>query len=94
MNGERSTISVGASKDAADAYAAALRPTIERLLVSGHTSLHALARALNLEGVSARRGGEWHATSVRNLLERLQIKRHARRANIVEQECGATGDVR
>jgi hypothetical protein len=38
----------------------------------GHASLGALASALNGEGMVTPRGGRWHASSVRNLLARLE----------------------
>ena len=37
---------------------------------SGATSLREIAEALNARGISAPRGGQWHATSVRNVLAR------------------------
>lgn len=57
--------------DAAD-RAESLRGTVERLQAAGAQSLAALAAALNAEGIVTARGGQWHASSVRNLLGRLQ----------------------
>jgi hypothetical protein len=37
---------------------------------SGATSLRQIAEALNARGISAPRGGQWHATSVRNVMAR------------------------
>jgi Recombinase len=34
---------------------------------SGATSLRQIAEALNARGISAPRGGQWHATSIRNV---------------------------
>ena len=34
------------------------------------TSLRRIAEALNARGISAPRGGQWHATSVRNVMAR------------------------
>ncbi|MGA0807287.1 MAG: recombinase family protein [Pseudohongiellaceae bacterium] len=55
----------------ADAHAAALAPVITELQRQGHTSLRALARQLNARGMRTRRGGQWHVSTVRNLLGRL-----------------------
>ena len=50
----------------------ALAPVIADLQGQGHTSLRALARELNASGMKTRRGGRWHVSTVRNLLERMQ----------------------
>lgn len=55
----------------ADAHAARLGPTIARLRTEGVTSLGHIAAALNRDGICTPRGGQWHASSVRNLLARL-----------------------
>jgi hypothetical protein len=36
----------------------------------GTTSLRQIAEALNARGINAPRGGQWHATSVRNVMAR------------------------
>lgn len=54
----------------ADEFAAALRPIIEELRQDGHSTLRAIAHELNERGVLALRGGCWHVSSVRGLLER------------------------
>lgn len=48
-----------------------LRPVIQRLQAGGVASLGGLAAALNEEGILTPRGGRWHASSVRNLMARL-----------------------
>ena len=45
-------------------------PVVEKLRSAGTTSLEGIARALNERGVRTARGGQWHASSVRNLLLR------------------------
>ena len=55
----------------ADEHASRLRPVITRMRSEGHTSLNALAKALNEEGMVTPRVARWHASSVRNLLARL-----------------------
>ena len=37
---------------------------------AGATTLREIANALNARGVATARGGQWHATSVKNMLER------------------------
>jgi hypothetical protein len=48
------------------------RPVIQRLQAGGVASFGALAAALNDEGILTPRGGRWHASSVRNLMARLE----------------------
>lgn len=61
-------VKAGAAKRAAD-YA----PVIADIQANGATSLPALARELNERGIVTPRGGRWHASSVRNLLARLEV---------------------
>jgi len=49
----------------------ALGPELERLKAEGVTSLRALADGLNQRGIPAPRGGDWKATSVKRLLNRI-----------------------
>ena len=56
----------------ADARAVRLRPVVARLRAQGIVSLGGVAAALNDEGILTPRGGRWHASSVRNLLSRLE----------------------
>jgi DNA invertase Pin-like site-specific DNA recombinase len=62
---------VEAVKASADAHAARLGPVIEALKDEGVVTLGALAAALNERGMLTPRGGSWHKTSVKNLLDRL-----------------------
>jgi DNA invertase Pin-like site-specific DNA recombinase len=65
----------GASLDAikgnADAFATDLAPIVDRLRSEGLTSLPQIARGLNEGGFATPRGGNWHPSSVSNLLKRL-----------------------
>jgi DNA invertase Pin-like site-specific DNA recombinase len=54
----------------ADQRAANVIPIIRQIQRSGATSLRQIADALNARGISAPRGGQWHATSVRNVMAR------------------------
>jgi hypothetical protein len=54
----------------ADAFAANVLPIVRQLQDSGLTKLADIADALNARGVKTARGGQWHASSVRNVLLR------------------------
>jgi len=62
---------VAAIRVAADSHAKNLQPVINSLASEGMTSLGAVAEALNERGMLTPRGGRWHKSSVRNLLNRL-----------------------
>ena len=55
--------------------AAQLRPVLEGLQAAGVTSLNGIAASLNDEGILTPRGGQWYASSVRNLVARLDADR-------------------
>jgi len=57
--------------NSADSHAKNLQPVIMALRAEGMTSLGAVAEALNVRGMLTPRGGRWHKSSVRNLLDRL-----------------------
>ena len=59
------------SKKAADARAEALELTIRKLRRAG-LSARAIALELNMQEVPTARGGKWHTTSVKRLLQRLE----------------------
>jgi DNA invertase Pin-like site-specific DNA recombinase len=59
-----------ANRANADKYAANVLPIIREVRKAGATSLRDIAEALNARGVQTARGGQWHATSVKNVLER------------------------
>jgi DNA invertase Pin-like site-specific DNA recombinase len=54
----------------ADKFAANVLPIIREAQKAGATTLRDIASALNARGVATARGGQWHATSVSNILER------------------------
>jgi len=56
--------------DRADRRAANVIPIMRQIQRNGATSLRQIAEALNARGISAPRGGQWHATSVRNVMAR------------------------
>ena len=61
---------VASIKAEADRHAANVLPIIREAQKAGATSLRQIAEALNARGVTTARGGQWHATSVSNILER------------------------
>src|SRR5881394_3714735 len=54
----------------ADRFAANVLPIIREAQKAGATTLRELAAALNARGIATARGGQWHAKSVSNILER------------------------
>jgi DNA invertase Pin-like site-specific DNA recombinase len=52
-------------------FAAALAPVIADIRAQGHTTLRAIAADLAARGIRTRRGGRWHVSTVRNLLDRI-----------------------
>ena len=60
-------------KISADEFAVGLMPLIEAIRRSGANTLEAITQALNERRVSSPRGGQWHASSVRNLLARAVV---------------------
>jgi len=54
----------------ADQRAANVVPIMRQIQRTGATSLRQIADALNARGINSPRGGQWHATSVRNVLAR------------------------
>jgi hypothetical protein len=57
-------------KAEADRYAANVLSIIREAQKAGATTLRDIAEALNARGVATARGGQWHAKSVSNILDR------------------------
>jgi DNA invertase Pin-like site-specific DNA recombinase len=72
--GKGNAASVEASKANADAFANDLRETMQVIRQDGITSLAAIAAELNRRHIRTPRGGQWHASSVRNLVARLDTE--------------------
>lgn len=68
---QRQAASLGAQRnvEAADRHAANVLPVIREIAARG-ASLRQVAAELNARGVRTARGGQWHATTVRNVLRR------------------------
>ena len=59
-----------ARQEAADLFAANVRPIIKEIQASGITSLRGVAKALSARGVKTARGGAWTAVQVADILRR------------------------
>jgi DNA invertase Pin-like site-specific DNA recombinase len=70
--GKGNTASIVAIRDGADRFAADLEPIVADIQGAGHISLRSIAAELNRRGIVTRRGGSWHAATVRDLIERRQ----------------------
>jgi hypothetical protein len=55
---------------AADRLAANVMPIIDSLRLAGVRNLRSLAHALNTRGLRTARGGGWHVSNVKNLIDR------------------------
>ncbi len=69
--GRGTSAAIEAVSRKADQHAERLRPVVADLRSRGVTSLGGIAAALNEAGMRTPRSGQWHASSVRNLLARL-----------------------
>jgi Resolvase, N terminal domain len=61
---------VAAVKAGADAHLRRVLPVLKAVRGEGTTSLHGMAVELNRRGILTARGGQWYATTVKNLLDR------------------------
>jgi DNA invertase Pin-like site-specific DNA recombinase len=61
---------IATNRAAAGAFAANILPVIGEAQAGGATSFQAVADALNARGLRSPRGGDWHSTTVRNILNR------------------------
>jgi len=61
---------VAVVKAGADARTSRVLPVIDAIRRAGTTSLHGIAMELNRRGILTARGGQWYATTVKNLLDR------------------------
>jgi DNA-binding transcriptional LysR family regulator len=53
-----------------NAFAANVLPIVRQIQAAGATTFRAIAQVLNDRGVRTARGGDWHDSTVRNLLAR------------------------
>jgi hypothetical protein len=59
-----------ASAAAADQFAQTVAPVLQSIRGDGAVTLRAMAASLNRRGIKTSRGGEWHPSSVANLISR------------------------
>lgn len=59
---------------AADTFAASILPLVRDLQTKGVTTTRSLAAELKNRGIKTARGGEWHRSTVANLLTRIDSK--------------------
>lgn len=69
--GKGNAAAVEQLKAGADGRAQDLAPVIADIRAGGVTSLGGIAAELNARHIQTRRGGQWHSSSVRNLLSRV-----------------------
>jgi len=60
--------------DAVDQFASGLRPTVQAIRSTGAITLVSIAIELSRRGIRSARGGKWHRSSVRNLLDRAELR--------------------
>jgi DNA invertase Pin-like site-specific DNA recombinase len=65
-----SALGQAAVKAEADRHAKNVLPVIKQIQAAGSTTLRAIANELNGRGIRTARGGDWHSSTVRNLLQR------------------------
>jgi DNA invertase Pin-like site-specific DNA recombinase len=68
--GEAAALGVEAVKANADRFAEKVRLTIKGIKASGITTAAGIADALNTRGIKTARGGTWHITTVRRVMDR------------------------
>lgn len=59
-----------AGRAQADQFAANVLPVIRQIEAAGVTTLRGIADAMNARGIRTARGGDWYATTVKNLMDR------------------------
>ncbi|WP_108789021.1 recombinase family protein [Erythrobacter sp. Alg231-14] len=69
--GKGNKAAVETVKAGADVYASDLAPVVSDIQANGAVTLAGIAAELNARHILTRRGGCWHASSVKNLLARL-----------------------
>jgi hypothetical protein len=57
----------------ADAFASNVMPVIDSLRAAGIADLRGLASALNSRGIRTARGGRWHVSNVKNVIDRVTL---------------------
>jgi DNA invertase Pin-like site-specific DNA recombinase len=74
LRGMGNSEAVESVRNNADKFAESLRDTLEGFMQANITSARGMAQALNQRGILTARGGQWHQSTVSNLLKRLHMK--------------------
>lgn len=61
-----------ANRDIADEYAKKVLPEIREIQALGYKTLTAIAKMLNARGIETAKGGQFYATTVKNILDRTK----------------------
>ena len=69
---EAGTTGRAVQRNDADRFADNIIPVIRSIQASGPIGMVAIAKVLNDRGIRTARGGRWHCSSVRNVIERLR----------------------
>ncbi len=73
--GEAAALGSKALSEEADTFASNVLPIVSALQSAGVTGLRGLADALNNRGIRTARGGRWHVSNVKNVIDRSQRQR-------------------
>lgn len=68
--GQGNMASLIAIRNNADRFAADLKSIVSDIMAPGYKSLRTISAELNQRGIVTRRGGTWHAATVRDILNR------------------------
>jgi DNA invertase Pin-like site-specific DNA recombinase len=74
LRGAGNDAAVEKLKAEANRHAEAIVPIIEDIRASGALNLRAIAAELNEREILTARGGQWHASSVRNVMQRMKAE--------------------
>lgn len=74
LRGRGNREAVESVRNKADTFAESLRDTLNNFIQSGATSARSIASLLNQQGILTARGGQWHQSTVSNLLKRLGMR--------------------
>ena len=67
---EAQAMGAAANRQTADSFAANVLPIVRQIQAAGAATTRAIAEARNARGIRTARGGEWHHSTVRNLMQR------------------------
>lgn len=74
LRGRGNSEAVESVRRNADEFAESLRESLKELIDDGVTSARGIAKRLNQMGILTARGGQWHQSTVSNLMKRLSLR--------------------